>query len=342
MVAAEISPGNAGFPRVAAICQKLSSLDAKHVAYINLLPIHATGCIGGYGFTNDDAQFPQIVKDYDEAMAKYFKSAVPPTIPEVAQYYRERKIAAVKSLCAPAFAYHGPASSTGGSAMALVVNGPIAPRLGINSGNNAFGQGHRPNATIGRAVRLIMMNVMNTRPGLLDRATLGNPGKYSFCFAEDESGARWESFADLFASSGIGKRKMRVVDSAATKAEPVWSQPVSGNFFSVLSSGFPGRHGFYNADSFLVATSSKWTHYFYVTNFSMFIYNELKNNLSANTHFLCNGWIFDIRAKVFHHRVNSTWKFRHLLYECKRLFFFFNHFQVGNVNIVGIAGYISN
>src|SRR5216683_1660529 len=88
-------------------------------------------------------------------------------------------VAAVKSLCAPAFAYHGPASSTGGSAMALEVNGPIAPRLGINSGNNAFGQGHRPNATIGRAVRLIMMNVMNTRPGLLDRATLGNPGKYS-------------------------------------------------------------------------------------------------------------------------------------------------------------------
>jgi hypothetical protein len=76
--------------------------------------------------------------------------------------------------------------------MALVVNGPIAPRLGINSGNNAFGQGHRPNATIGRAVRLIMMNVMNTRPGLLDRATLGNPGKYSFCFAENEEAHPWE------------------------------------------------------------------------------------------------------------------------------------------------------
>ena len=101
-------------------------------------------------------------------------------------------VAAIKSLCAPAFAYHGPASSTGGSAMALVVNGPIAQRLGINSGNNAFGQGHRPNATIGRAVRLIMMNVMNTRPGLLDRATLGNPGKYSFCFAENEEDHPWE------------------------------------------------------------------------------------------------------------------------------------------------------
>src|SRR4029077_3931477 len=64
-------------------------------------------------------------------------------------------VAAVRSLCAPGFGYDGPASSSGGSASALVVNGPIAARLGINSGNNAFGQGHRPNATIGRAVRLI-------------------------------------------------------------------------------------------------------------------------------------------------------------------------------------------
>jgi len=101
-------------------------------------------------------------------------------------------VAAVRGLCHPHFAYHGPASSTGGSAMVLIVNGPIASRLGVNSGNNVFGQGARANATIGRAVRLVMMNVMNTRPGFLDRATLGTPGKYSFCFAENESGHPWE------------------------------------------------------------------------------------------------------------------------------------------------------
>lgn len=101
-------------------------------------------------------------------------------------------VAALRGLCHPDFAYHGPASSTGGSAMVLIVNGPVARRLGINGGNNAFGQGHRANATIGRAVRLTMMNVMNTRPGLLDRATLGNPGKYSFCFAEHEDDHPWE------------------------------------------------------------------------------------------------------------------------------------------------------
>ena len=101
-------------------------------------------------------------------------------------------VAAVRGLCHPDFAYLGPASSTGGSAMVLIVNGPIAARIGMNSGNNVFGQGTRANATIGRAVRLTMMNVMNSRPGLLDRATLGNPGKYSFCFAENEADHPWE------------------------------------------------------------------------------------------------------------------------------------------------------
>jgi hypothetical protein len=101
-------------------------------------------------------------------------------------------VAAVRGLCHPDFAYHGPASSTGGSAIVLIVNGPVAGRLGVNCGNNVFGQGVRANATIGRAVRLAMMNVMNTRPGLLDRATLGHPGKYSFCFAENESRHPWE------------------------------------------------------------------------------------------------------------------------------------------------------
>jgi hypothetical protein len=103
-------------------------------------------------------------------------------------------VAALRALCRPEFAYHGPASSTGGSAMVLIVNGPIAQHLGINSGHNALGQGHRANATIGRAVRLAMMNVMNTRPGLLDRATLGNPGKYSLCFAEHELDHPWAPF----------------------------------------------------------------------------------------------------------------------------------------------------
>src|SRR5262245_50811424 len=117
-------------------------------------------------------------------------------------------VAAVRGLCHRDFAYHGPASSTGGSAMVLIVGGPIARRIGINAGNNAFGQGARPNATIGRAVRLVMMNVMNTRPGFLDRATLGNPGKYSFCFAESDSAHPWSALHV--------ERGLRAEDSAVT------------------------------------------------------------------------------------------------------------------------------
>jgi hypothetical protein len=160
-------------------------------------------------------------------------------------------VAAVKSLCAPAFAYHGPASSTGGSAMLLVVNGPIVGRLGINSGNNAFGQGHRPNATIGRAVRLIMMNTMNTRPGFLDRATLGTPGKYAFCFAEHEEDHPWEP---LHVSRGLTRGESAVTLIASNSLYQVYNQlaatpePLLRCFADALShAGSPNLKGFNEA-----------------------------------------------------------------------------------------------
>ena len=130
-------------------------------------------------------------------------------------------VAALRGLCHPDFAYHGPASSTGGSAMVLIVNGPIARRLGINHGNNALGQGHRPNATIGRAVRLVMMNAMNTRPGFLDRATLGNPGKYTVCFAETEDDHPWEP---LHVSRGCASGDSAVTVIATNSLYQVYNQ----------------------------------------------------------------------------------------------------------------------
>jgi hypothetical protein len=70
----------------------------------------------------------------------------------------------------------------------------------MNSGINALGPGNRANSTIGRALQLVIRNVGGGRPGEVDRATLGNPGKLSFCFAEEEDGAPWESLA---ASRGV-------------------------------------------------------------------------------------------------------------------------------------------
>lgn len=103
-------------------------------------------------------------------------------------------LAAMEALADPLYGYHGPATSTGGSAVFMAVNGPIARELGINSGNNLFGPGWRANATIGRAVRLIMRNVIGTLPGELDQSSLGHAGKYTFCIAENEAESPWPAF----------------------------------------------------------------------------------------------------------------------------------------------------
>jgi hypothetical protein len=102
--------------------------------------------------------------------------------------------ATVEALADPLYGYHGPATSTGGSAVFMLVNGPIARKLDINSGDNLFGPGWRANATIGRAVRLVMRNVIGTLPGELDRSSLGHAGKYTFCIAENEANSPWPAF----------------------------------------------------------------------------------------------------------------------------------------------------
>ncbi|MBI3329783.1 MAG: hypothetical protein HYZ81_24135, partial [Nitrospinae bacterium] len=74
----------------------------------------------------------------------------------------------------------------------IIVNGPIAKQLDINSGPNCFGQGWRANATIGRAIRLIMLNLGGGVPGRIDKSTFGHPGKYTYCVAENEGASPWE------------------------------------------------------------------------------------------------------------------------------------------------------
>ncbi len=101
-------------------------------------------------------------------------------------------IAAVAAACTDEFNIHGVLATTWFAGPLVIVNGPIARRIGMNSGVNALGQGNRANASIGRALQLVVRNVGGGRPGEVDRATLGNPGKYTFCFAEDEAGSPWE------------------------------------------------------------------------------------------------------------------------------------------------------
>lgn len=100
-------------------------------------------------------------------------------------------VAAVEGIADPRWSYHGPGTSTGGAAVLVIVNGPIARELDINAGDNLFGPGWRANLTIGRAVRLVMRNVCGSLPGLLDRGTLGHPGKLSYVIAENEADSPW-------------------------------------------------------------------------------------------------------------------------------------------------------
>jgi len=100
-------------------------------------------------------------------------------------------VAIVKAMCHPEYALHGSTASTGGSAPFIVVNGPIRLALGMNTTHNALANASRANATIGRSVRLILLNVLGGIPGQLDRSTLGHPGKFTFCVAEDEEDSPW-------------------------------------------------------------------------------------------------------------------------------------------------------
>ena len=104
-------------------------------------------------------------------------------------------IAALEAVCNDEFNMHGVLATTMPVGPVIVCNGPGTRAIGMNSGINAFGQGNRANNTIGRAVQLTIRNVGGGRPGEVDRATHGNPGKVSFCFAEDEEGSPFTSLA---------------------------------------------------------------------------------------------------------------------------------------------------
>lgn len=95
-------------------------------------------------------------------------------------------LAAVEAVLIDEFGMHGVLCTTMFAGPVIIVNGPVAKAIGMNSGVNALGQGNRANASIGRALQLVIRNVGGGRPGEVDRSTLGTPGKYTFCFAEAE------------------------------------------------------------------------------------------------------------------------------------------------------------
>ncbi len=101
-------------------------------------------------------------------------------------------VAAVKAVLEEEFNVAGVSSTTGGAAPVIMVNGPLAKGLGINGDSGCFGPGYRANASIGRALRLVIRNLGGLVPGEMDKATLATPGRYTFCFAENEDRSPWE------------------------------------------------------------------------------------------------------------------------------------------------------
>lgn len=101
-------------------------------------------------------------------------------------------IAAVQAVTASAFNLQAIQSTTNPAAVWLIVSGPAAQRLAMNGGNNCLGQGNWANATLGRALRLILQNIGRALPGEMDLATQGQPGKFTFCCAENEAQSPWE------------------------------------------------------------------------------------------------------------------------------------------------------
>jgi hypothetical protein len=101
-------------------------------------------------------------------------------------------IAATEALADPAFNLQGIQATTNPVAVWLVINGPVGKTLNVNAGMNCLGQGRWANATLGRAMRLVLQNIGGALPGEMDRATHGQPGKVTFCCAEHEDASPWE------------------------------------------------------------------------------------------------------------------------------------------------------
>ncbi len=103
-------------------------------------------------------------------------------------------LAALRGVLMPDYNLHGSLATTHPCAPMVLINGPLRHQLGVNCAGNCFGQGWRANATIGRALELILLNVGGARPQVMDRSTQGSPAKFAFCFGENEEESPWEPY----------------------------------------------------------------------------------------------------------------------------------------------------
>ena len=107
-------------------------------------------------------------------------------------------VAAVEAVSEPEFDLMGHATTTNPDAVLMIVSGPIVEKMGLNAGTGTFGRGSRANASISRALHLIIQNVGGSRPGITDMSTLGQPGDFVMFLAENSAASPWPSFHTEF------------------------------------------------------------------------------------------------------------------------------------------------
>ena len=129
---------------------------------------------------------------YGEATVE--KVAINAVMAGCAPEYFPVVLAGVEALCDERLCAHGMNVTLFSAAPWAIINGPARLQIGLNCGHNALGHGFRPNATIGRALRLAIMNIGGARPHELTKATMGQPGQYSAIIGENEEESPWEPF----------------------------------------------------------------------------------------------------------------------------------------------------
>jgi hypothetical protein len=162
-------------------------------------PARVTAMLAAHGFNPSEilTELPPLfatVTWQDVAINAVMAGCLPAYLPVVG--------AAVEAIAAGEFNLVGIATTTGSAAPMIIVNGPVVQQIGLNAEGNVFGPGNRANATIGRALTLVLRNVGGAIPGELDMATIGQPAKYSCCIAENEAASPW---APLHVERGFDK-----------------------------------------------------------------------------------------------------------------------------------------
>jgi hypothetical protein len=162
--------------------------------------------------------------------------------------------AAVRAWTHPLANGHGVTGSLAGPTNPIIINGPIAGELGFNGGAGCFGPGWRANATVGRALRLIVRNIALSIPGFADRAAYSQPGRFTFCFCEDQQSTVWnplhvergyrleESVATVHSNTDIFTYRSEEPDSVGlldglvtlARARPVQQEDFVGQWRSVV------------------------------------------------------------------------------------------------------------